>query len=144
MATRAPSCASFTAIPRPIPRAPPVINATRFRSDIRLPEEAKVKKNQYSLAAQQSNRTRAFFFSRSHITPENLVLGKLTKTGNHHGHVVGLFGRPSPLLCSSHQRFGNDAWRRTLHVHCGLLQPANAELFSVEIFRPKPAVTSTA
>src|SRR5215469_1976230 len=39
IATRAPSCASFNAIPRPIPRLPPVTTATRFRSDIRHPRK---------------------------------------------------------------------------------------------------------
>src|SRR5580693_7376902 len=33
---RAPSCAKRTAIPRPIPLLPPVTNATRFTSGIRL------------------------------------------------------------------------------------------------------------
>src|SRR6266404_364786 len=36
MATRAPSLARRTAMPRPMPRLPPVISATRLRRDIPL------------------------------------------------------------------------------------------------------------
>src|SRR5580700_5265652 len=40
IAIRAPSCASFTAIPRPIPRLPPVTSATRFCSPILVPHRS--------------------------------------------------------------------------------------------------------
>src|SRR5579872_7505076 len=43
IAIRAPSCASLTAIPRPIPRLPPVTSATRFCSPIPIPHRTRPK-----------------------------------------------------------------------------------------------------
>src|SRR5260370_23750495 len=82
MAIRAPSCASRMASPRPIPLLPPVTSATRLRSDILLLGKIPWKDFQYSLS----------------------VAVVLPKPRHNHGHVVGLFGGPCPLLGRSHQR----------------------------------------
>src|SRR5208282_3028367 len=54
---RAPSCAKRIAIPRPIPRLPPVISATRLTSGILLPIRNDAKP--VSIAHQQNPHYRA-------------------------------------------------------------------------------------
>src|SRR5215831_13032538 len=82
MAIRAPSWASRSANPLPIPRLPPVTSATRFLSDILSPANP-LKDFQYSLGE----------------------AGVLLKPCNDDGHVVGLLGRSRPFFGCCHQRF---------------------------------------
>src|SRR5712692_3054957 len=119
MAIRAPSCASRSASPRPIPLLPPVTNATRFRSDILLPAESPPRIFQYSLAA-------------TNVLP---------KPRDEDGHIIRLLGSSGPFFRGGHERLRN-------HQRCGpvnsdshFLQPGDSKFFAINIFRLDQAIT---
>src|SRR5450432_2916754 len=113
MATRAPSFASRVAIPRPIPRLPPVTSATRFRSDIPLPTPSISKACQYSPAAYRL----------------------LPHPRHDHRHIIRLVRASRPFFRGGHQRFRHAARSRALHPHRRFQQPPYPELFSIYVFR---------
>src|SRR5882724_11749565 len=119
MAIRAPSCASRTASPRPMPLLPPVTSATRLRSDILLPGKISWKDFQYSLA----------------------VAEVLPKPRHDHGHIIGLFRSPGPLFHRGHQRLRNHEGRSALHVDGRFLQTSNPKFLAIDVLRLDQAVT---
>src|SRR6266403_932369 len=119
MAIRAPSCASRTASPRPMPLLPPVTSATRLRSDILIPGKIAWKDFQYSLAA----------------------AAVLPKPRHDHRHVIRLFRSPGPFLGCSHQRLSNHERRSALHVDGCFLQTSNPKFFAINVLRLDQAVT---
>src|SRR5258707_8274216 len=119
MAIRAPSCASRTASPRPMPLLPPVTSATRLRSDILLPGKISRKDFQYSLAAAE-------------VLPE---------PRDDYRHIISLFGSPGPLLGRGHQRFCDHQGGGALHVDGGFLQTAYSKFFTVDVFWFDEAIT---
>src|SRR5579863_3390672 len=124
MTTRAPSCARRTAMPRPMPRLPPVISATRLRRDIPLLKRRSWKACQYSAV-----------FAGAAARPECLQRVALVKAGDDYRHVVSLFGGAGPFFGGGHERLSYRLGRAVLHGHRGLLQTTNSEFFAVDIFR---------
>src|ERR1700688_2206758 len=118
MATRAPSCARRTAMPRPMPRLPPVINATRLRRDIPLLERRSGKACQYSAV-----------FAGAAARPECLHRVALVKAGDDYRHVVSLLGGAGPFFGGGDERLGHRLGRTVLHGHHRLLETANSEFF---------------
>src|SRR5229473_6395055 len=119
MTIRAPSCASLSASPRPIPLLPPVTSATRLRSDILLPGKISWKDFQYSLA----------------------VAEVLPKPRHNYRHIVSLFRSPGPLFRRSHQGFRDHERRSPLHAHGCFLQTSNPKFFPINVLRLDQAVT---
>src|SRR5579859_6341964 len=116
---RAPSCARRMAIPRPMPRLPPVISATRLTSAILLLSTALPKACQYSPVAKRP----------------------LPQPRDDDGHIIGLFGSPGPFVGRDHQGASDGVRIRGLYANRSLLQAADAELLAVSIFRLDQAVT---
>src|SRR6266403_3188377 len=115
MAMRAPSFARRRAIPWPMPRVPPVINATRLRSNIPV-LVSKLKFFKYSPAAQPA-------------------LNTSTQARDDYRHVIGLLGRAGPFLGGLHHSFRDRAGRRTIQANCRVPQTLDAELLAIDIFR---------
>src|SRR5262245_44572426 len=116
MAIRAPSCASRTASPRPMPRLPPVTSATRFRSDIFPANPLKVF--QYSLR-------------------EEVVLPQPRDDDR---HIIGLFRSARPLFRGGHERFRNHQWLCALYADGRILQSRDSKLLAIHVFRLNQAI----
>src|SRR5271165_568823 len=115
IAMRAPSCARRMAIPRPIPRLPPVTNATRFLSAILLLDRS-FKKRRDRLGCS--------------VPPPTL-----SQFRHNNRHVVRLFRTPGPFLRRDHQRFRNFSRRGMPQSLRRCFQSWNPKLFTVGVLR---------
>src|SRR5712672_2899548 len=113
---RTPSLARRKAIPLPIPRVPPVINATRLRNAIHVLVSRNLEFFKYSPAAEPA-------------------LNTSTQARDDHGHVVGLFGGAGPFVGGLHHALRDGTGRSCIQAQCGIPQALDAKLLAVDIFR---------
>src|SRR5580704_7399051 len=128
MAMRAPSCARRTAIPRPIPRLPPVISATRLTSGILL------LANDYGKLVSIAHSRNPHYRSSGKRFLSEYHLIELSKPRNDHRHIVRLLRRACPLFRGQHKRLANSDRLGALHANRRFLQPADAKFLTVHIF----------
>src|SRR5215813_2444830 len=111
---RAPSLARRCAMPRPMPRVPPVTSATRFLKDIPL----------LALPANQPDSIATSTASASPIAVL-LIAPSSPQLRDDDSHVVGLLRRSGPFLGGLHQPVSNVARLFVLQAYRRGAQPVD-------------------